>query len=100
MPCVCLANYGASEAFYPCIVGEKIHEYFRSKMRQLENKISCSLTLLELALFRDLYNLSYIYLGSSVCHIPVIFLSVVVAERSSILLVFIIKLTKDEMEGL
>ncbi len=39
--------------------------------------------------------LSYIYLGSSVCHIPVIFLSVVVAERSSILLVLIIKLTKE-----
>jgi hypothetical protein len=26
-----LANYGASEAVYPCIVVEKIHEYFRSK---------------------------------------------------------------------
>jgi hypothetical protein len=40
-------------------------------------------------------HLSYIHLGSSVCHIPVIFLSVVVAERSSILLVLIIKLTKE-----
>jgi hypothetical protein len=36
MPCVCLANYSASEAFYPCIVVEKIHEYFRSKMRQYQ----------------------------------------------------------------
>ena len=34
MPCVCLANYGASEAVYPCVVVEEIHEYFRSKMRQ------------------------------------------------------------------
>jgi hypothetical protein len=25
---VCLANYGASEAVYPCVVVEKIHEYF------------------------------------------------------------------------
>ncbi len=24
----CLANYGASEAVYPCVVVEKIHEYF------------------------------------------------------------------------
>ncbi len=58
MPCVCLANYGASEAFYPCIVVEKIHEYFRSKNApiSLENKISCSITLLALALFRVLYN--------------------------------------------
>jgi hypothetical protein len=31
MLCVCLPNYGAGEAFYPCIVVEKIHEYFRSK---------------------------------------------------------------------
>jgi hypothetical protein len=31
---MCLANYGASEAVYPCNVVEKIHEYFRSKMRQ------------------------------------------------------------------
>jgi hypothetical protein len=30
----CLANYGASEAVYPCNVVEKIHEYLRSKMRQ------------------------------------------------------------------
>jgi len=28
MSCVCLANYGASEAVYPCVVVEKIHEYF------------------------------------------------------------------------
>ncbi len=28
---LCLANYGASEAVYPCIVVEKIHEYFRPK---------------------------------------------------------------------
>jgi len=37
---VCLANYGASEAFYPCIVVEKIHEYFRSKNApiSLDNK--------------------------------------------------------------
>jgi hypothetical protein len=28
MLCVCLANYGASEAVYPCIVVEKIHESF------------------------------------------------------------------------
>jgi hypothetical protein len=47
-------------------------------------------------------NLSYIYLGSSVCHpvvlsschIPVI-LSVVVAERWAILYVLVIKLTKE-----
>jgi len=25
---MCLANYGASEAVYPCVVVEKIHEYF------------------------------------------------------------------------
>ncbi len=31
---MCLANYGTSEAVYPCNVEEKIHEYFRSKMRQ------------------------------------------------------------------
>jgi hypothetical protein len=31
---LCLASYGASEAVYPCNVVEKIHEYFRSKMRQ------------------------------------------------------------------
>jgi len=31
---LCLARYGASEAVYPCNVVEKIHEYFRSKMRQ------------------------------------------------------------------
>jgi hypothetical protein len=31
---LCLASYGASEAFYPCNVVEKIHKYFRSKMRQ------------------------------------------------------------------
>jgi hypothetical protein len=31
---MCLANYGASEAVYPCNVVEKIHEYFRSKMCQ------------------------------------------------------------------
>jgi hypothetical protein len=31
---MCLANYGTSEAVYPCNVVEKIHEYFRSKMRQ------------------------------------------------------------------
>ncbi len=30
---MCLANYGASEAVYPCNVVEKIHKYFRSKMR-------------------------------------------------------------------
>ncbi len=24
----CLANYGASEAVYPCVVVEKIHESF------------------------------------------------------------------------
>jgi hypothetical protein len=40
--------------------------------------------------------LSYIYLGSSVCHIPVIFLSVVVAERWAILYVLVIKLTKEK----
>jgi len=28
MSCVCLANYGASEAVYPCVVVEEIHEYF------------------------------------------------------------------------
>jgi hypothetical protein len=28
MSCVCLANYGASEADYPCVVVEKIHESF------------------------------------------------------------------------
>jgi hypothetical protein len=28
MSYVCLANYGASEAVYPCVVVEKIHEYF------------------------------------------------------------------------
>ncbi len=43
--------------------------------------------------------LSYIYLGSSVCHIPVIFLSscrpVIVAECWAILDVLIIKLTKE-----
>ncbi len=26
--CSCLANYGASEAVYPCVVVEKIHESF------------------------------------------------------------------------
>jgi hypothetical protein len=31
---LCLASYGASEAVYPCNVVEKIHEYFRSEMRQ------------------------------------------------------------------
>jgi hypothetical protein len=31
---MCLANCGASKAVYPCNVVEKIHEYFRSKMRQ------------------------------------------------------------------
>ncbi len=31
---LCLASYGASEAVYLCNVVEKIHEYFRSKMRQ------------------------------------------------------------------
>jgi hypothetical protein len=36
---VCLANYGASEAVYPCNVVEKIHEYFRSKMRQYLKRI-------------------------------------------------------------
>jgi hypothetical protein len=25
---ICLANYGASEAVYPCVVVEEIHEYF------------------------------------------------------------------------
>ena len=25
---ICLANYGASEAVYLCVVVEKIHEYF------------------------------------------------------------------------
>ncbi len=25
---LCLANYGASEAVYPCVVVEEIHEYF------------------------------------------------------------------------
>jgi hypothetical protein len=25
---MCLANYGASEAVYPCVVVEKIHESF------------------------------------------------------------------------
>jgi hypothetical protein len=34
IPSLCLASYGASEAVYPCNVVEKIHEYFRSKMRQ------------------------------------------------------------------
>jgi hypothetical protein len=29
-----IAKYGASDAIYPCNVVEKIHEYFRSKMRQ------------------------------------------------------------------
>jgi hypothetical protein len=28
MSYVCLANYGASEAVYPCVVVEKIHESF------------------------------------------------------------------------
>jgi hypothetical protein len=56
MPCVCLANYGASEAFYLRIVVEKIHEYFRSKNApiSLVNKISCSLTFLALAYFGSL----------------------------------------------
>jgi hypothetical protein len=31
---MCLANCGSSEAVYPCNVVEKIHEYYRSKMRQ------------------------------------------------------------------
>ncbi len=31
MSCVCLANYGASEAVYPCVVVEKIHECFLVK---------------------------------------------------------------------
>ena len=37
---LCHANYGASEAVYPCIVVEKIHEYLRSKNApiSLENK--------------------------------------------------------------
>ncbi len=38
--------------------------------------------------------LSYIYLGSSVCHIPVCH-PVTIAERSAILLVLIIKLTQE-----
>jgi hypothetical protein len=28
MSYVCLANYGASEVVYPCVVVEKIHESF------------------------------------------------------------------------
>jgi hypothetical protein len=32
---MCLANSGASEAIYLCNVVEKIHEYFRPKMRQM-----------------------------------------------------------------
>ncbi len=28
MSCVCLANYGTSEAVYPCVVVEEIHESF------------------------------------------------------------------------
>jgi hypothetical protein len=39
-------------------------------------------------------SLSYIYLGSSVCHIPVCH-PVIIAERSAILLVFVIKMTKE-----
>jgi hypothetical protein len=36
---LCLASYGVSEAVYPCNVVEKIHEYFRSKMRQYLERI-------------------------------------------------------------
>ncbi len=32
---MCLANYGASEAIYLCNLVEKIHQYFRPKMRQM-----------------------------------------------------------------
>ncbi len=32
---MCLAKYGASEAIYLCNVVEKIHQYFRPKMRQM-----------------------------------------------------------------
>jgi hypothetical protein len=42
----------------------------------------------------QLHFLSYIYLGSSVCHIPVCH-PVTIAERSAILLVLVIKLTKE-----
>jgi hypothetical protein len=31
MPCVCLANYGASEAVYPCNVVEKIQSTLDQK---------------------------------------------------------------------
>jgi hypothetical protein len=44
---MCLANYGASEAVYPCNVVEKIHEYFRSKIScTVVVSISCSLASL------------------------------------------------------
>ncbi len=46
-----------------------------------------------------MYNLSYIYLGSSVCHIPVCH-PVTIAERSAILLVLIIKLTQETGGGI
>ncbi len=50
---MCLAKYGACEAIYLCNVVEKIHQDFRPKMRHmfLENKISCSLTVLVCTLF-------------------------------------------------
>ncbi len=32
---MCLADYGAIEAIYLCNVVEKIHQYFRPKMRQM-----------------------------------------------------------------
>ncbi len=32
---MCLANYVFSEAIYLCNVVEKIHQYFRPKMRQM-----------------------------------------------------------------
>jgi hypothetical protein len=32
---LCLANYGDSEVIYLCNIVEKIHQYFRPKMRQM-----------------------------------------------------------------
>jgi hypothetical protein len=54
---ICLANYGASEAVYLCVVVEEIHEYFWVKNAPivLGKKISCSLTLIAFAYFGSLH---------------------------------------------
>ncbi len=43
--CICLANYGASEAVYLCNVVRKILQYFRPKMRQYLQRINSVVVL-------------------------------------------------------